>query len=53
MSEAVSATLELESCLFGASIQEHQGPQEYTIASTQPNLVTMLNTLMETGIWNK
>ena len=49
MSEAVSSTIELESYVLGAAaIQaEHQGPQECTLTSTQPNLGAMLNTLME------
>ena len=49
MSEAVLSTIDLESyVLREAAIQaEHQGPQECTVSSTQPNLVAMLNTLME------
>ena len=44
LTEAVSGTLELESYLIGVATHESQ---ECAIASTQPDLGTMLETLME------
>jgi len=48
MSEAVSGTLELESYLVRAPMQQaYQSPQENRTVSAQSNLVAMLYTLME------